>query len=65
MDEAGADGLLYWLDATDHLYKARLKQRNACGEHPYQSDDEMFDLLKTGLKPLSTGEKWNLRLHFV
>jgi predicted kinase len=44
-DDAGADRRLHWLDLPDETCKARLRERNARGEHafaPTEADFELF-----------------------
>ncbi len=41
--DAGVDHRLHFLDVSDAVCKARLRARNASGEHPYQTDDAQFD----------------------
>lgn len=40
---AGSDHQLHYLDVSDEICKARLRARNASGEHPYQTTDAQFD----------------------
>jgi len=39
----GAAHQLHFLDIADEVCKARLRARNACGEHPFQASDEEFE----------------------
>ncbi|MDP9618183.1 cell division protein ZipA [Stenotrophomonas maltophilia] len=39
---AGAAHQLHFLDVADDVCKARLRARNALGEHPFQASDEEF-----------------------
>ena len=43
-DEAGCDAVLHLLDAPDAVCLARLRARNAAGEHPFQTSDADFAL---------------------
>ncbi|WP_438820667.1 AAA family ATPase [Burkholderia diffusa] len=40
---AGCDHRLHYLDVGDAVCKARLRVRNARGEHPFQASDAEFD----------------------
>lgn len=40
---AGAAHQLHFLDVADEVCKARLRARNALGEHPFQASDEEFE----------------------
>jgi predicted kinase len=40
---AGVAHQLHFLDVPDPICKARLRARNARGEHPFQASDEAFE----------------------
>lgn len=42
-EPTGAAHQLHFLDITDAVCKARLRARNARGEHPFQASDEQFE----------------------
>lgn len=42
-EPAGAAHQLHFLDVADEVCKARLRARNARGEHPFQASDEDFE----------------------
>ncbi len=42
-DSAGVAHQLHFLDVPDPICKARLRARNARGEHPFQASDEAFE----------------------
>ncbi|PZP71205.1 MAG: cell division protein ZipA, partial [Stenotrophomonas maltophilia] len=42
-ESAGVAHQLHFLDVPDAICKARLRARNACGEHPFQASDEAFE----------------------
>lgn len=44
-EAAGADHQLHHLDVTDEICKARLRARNAQGDHAFAASDEQFDLI--------------------
>ncbi len=41
--QAGTPHVLHYLDVTDEECKARLRQRNASGLHPFSTSDAQFD----------------------
>lgn len=42
-EQAGASHALHYLDVPDEVCKARLRARNASGEHPFETTDAQFD----------------------
>ncbi|HIE1098207.1 MULTISPECIES: AAA family ATPase [Stenotrophomonas] len=42
-ESTGASHQLHFLDVPDAICKARLRARNARGEHPFQASDEAFE----------------------
>ena len=44
-ERAGAAHRLHFLGISDSVCKARLRSRNASGEHPYETSDAQFDLI--------------------
>ena len=42
-ESAGVAHQLHFLDVPDAMCMARLRARNACGEHPFQASDEAFE----------------------
>ena len=44
-EPAGAAHRLHFLDISDELCRARLRARNATGEHPFETSDAQFDLI--------------------
>ena len=42
-EAAGADHLLHFLDQPDEICRARLRERNAAGEHEFAANDAQFD----------------------
>ncbi|MCT9810990.1 ATP-binding protein [Acidovorax sp. Be4] len=42
-EQAGAPHCLHYLDVPDDACKARLRARNAAGEHPFSTSDAEFD----------------------
>jgi len=43
--ESGAPHLLHYLSVDDEICKARLRQRNAAGDHDFAATDEQFALI--------------------
>lgn len=44
-DQAGCPQQLHYLEATDAVCKARLRARNALGDHPFTTSDEQYDAI--------------------
>ncbi|WP_277963225.1 ATP-binding protein [Pseudomonas sp. RIT-To-2] len=44
-EASGAAHVLHVLDVPDETCKARLRQRNAAGEHDFAASDEQFELI--------------------
>lgn len=63
--EAGVAHELHVLDFPDALCKQRLAQRNAGGDHPYQVDEETYDLFTSYYVPSSSDEGFNIVRHTV
>ncbi len=62
-DEAGIPHEPHVLDVPDDVCKARLKRRNASGEHAYQVDDATYDQFMSFLTLPSPGEGINVVVH--
>ena len=62
-EQAGVHHQLHYLDIPDELCKARLRQRNAAGEHPFMPSDAQFDEISRYFVPPSTEEGFNVILH--
>ncbi|MDN2485370.1 ATP-binding protein [Kosakonia sacchari] len=45
VEESGAPHLLHYLSVDDEICKARLRQRNAAGDHDFAATDEQFALI--------------------
>jgi predicted kinase len=54
---------LHVLDFPDAICKQRLRQRNADGEHPYQIDEETFDLFTSYFVLPTPDEGFNIVVH--
>jgi len=44
-EAAGAAAVLHFLDVPDEICRARLRERNARGDHDFAATDEQFDLI--------------------
>lgn len=51
-EAAGARAILHWLDVPDEVCRARLRDRNAQGEHDFAGvTDAQFDLITSYFQP--------------
>lgn len=55
-EQAGAAHRLHFLDVPDEVCKARLRARNASGDHPYQTSDAEYDQFTSHFVPPSEDE---------
>ena len=62
-EQAGVHHQLHYLDIPDELCKARLRQRNAAGVHPFMPSDAQFDEISRYFVPPSAEEGFNVTLH--
>lgn len=62
-DEAGVAHELHVLDVSDDVCKARLRQRNASGEHPYQVDETTYDQFMSYFTLPSVDEGFSVVVH--
>jgi predicted kinase len=62
-EEAGAAHQLHFLDVPDEECRARLRARNARGEHEFAASDAEFDLITSYFVPPSADEGFNVVLH--
>ncbi len=60
IDQSGVAHVLHLLDVPDDVCKARLKARNASGEHPFETSDEQFDLFTSHFAPPTPDEGFNV-----
>ena len=60
---AGCAHRLHFLDVPDDVCKARLRRRNASGEHEFTVSDEEFDLFTSHFVPPSADEAFEVVLH--
>jgi hypothetical protein len=61
--EANVAHELHALDVPDAVCKARLKERNLSGEHPYQVDAATYDRFMSFFVPPTPEEGFNLIVH--
>ena len=54
---------LHFLDVPDETCKQRLRERNAAGEHAFQTSDEEFDLFTSHFVPPTLSEGFNIIRH--
>ncbi|PCE23286.1 cell division protein ZipA [Paraburkholderia acidicola] len=54
---------LHYLDVSDDVCKARLRARNASGEHPFKATDAEFDQITQYFVPPSSAEDFYIVLH--
>ncbi|MDQ0395572.1 AAA family ATPase [Labrys monachus] len=62
-EEAGASHQLHYLDVPDAVCKARLRARNARGEHAFAATDEQFDLITSHFIAPAPDEGFNVVVH--
>jgi predicted kinase len=63
--EASAAHELHYLDVPDTVCKQRLRDRNASGEHPFQTTDADYDLFTSYFVRPSADEGLNIVVHTV
>ena len=61
--QANVSHELHLLDFPDAICRARLRQRNADGSHPYQVDDETYELFTRYFVPPNADEGFNVIVH--
>ncbi len=57
---SGADHVMHVLEVPDALCKARLRARNAAGEHAFAASDEQFELISRYFSAPTAEEGFNL-----
>jgi uncharacterized membrane protein YgdD (TMEM256/DUF423 family)/predicted kinase len=62
-EEAGAAHELHFLDVSDDVCKRRLRERNAAGQHPFQTGEADYELFTSYFTPPSPDEGFNLIVH--
>jgi predicted kinase len=61
--QAGAAHQLHWLDVPDEVCRARLRARNATGEHEFAATDAQFDLITSHFVPPTADEGLEIVVH--
>lgn len=64
-EAAGTAHRLHYLDVSDADCKARLRGRNAAGQHEFTVDDATFDLFTSHFVPPSPEEGFDVVVHRV
>lgn len=54
---------LHYLSVSDEACKARLRLRNASGEHPFQTSESQFDEITRYFMPPTQSEGFNVVVH--
>ena len=62
-EAAGAAHRLHWLDVPDEVCRARLRARNASGEHEFAATDEHFALITSHFVPPGAEEGFDIVVH--
>ena len=62
-DAAGVPHRLHWLDVPDAVCKARMRARNAAGDHEFAPTDDHFDLITSYFVPPSAEEGLEILVH--
>jgi predicted kinase len=62
-DEAGCADVMHVLDPPDEVCKARLRARNASGEHPFQTSDADFDAFSRYFVRPTADEGFSIVVH--
>ncbi len=57
---AGCGHRLHHLDVSDEVCKARLRARNARGEHPFQTSEAQFEQITSYFVPPEPAERLNI-----
>jgi predicted kinase len=63
IDRSGARHVLHVLDVPDEVCRARLRARNAAGQHAYAATDAEFDLITAYFTPPTEDEGFNVVVH--
>jgi len=62
-EEAGASHQLHYLDVSDAVCKARLRARNAGGDHAFAATDQQFDLITSHFVAPTADEGFTIVIH--
>ena len=61
--QADAAHELHLLDIPDTICKRRLRERNACGEHPFVVNEAQYELFTSHFVPPQPNEGFNVVVH--
>lgn len=62
-ERAGAAHALHLLEVPDEVCKARLRARNAAGDHPFETSDAEFDQISRHFVPPTADEGFSVIRH--
>ncbi|MBR1221359.1 ATP-binding protein [Bradyrhizobium sp. U87765 SZCCT0131] len=63
VEEAGVGHRLHYLDVPDEVCRARLRERNARGDHAYTVTDAEFDIITSHFVAPSHDEGFTIMIH--
>jgi predicted kinase len=63
IEEANAAHELHYLDVSDETCRRRLRERNAAGEHPFQTGEADYELFTRYFAPPAPEEGFNVVVH--
>jgi len=63
LDNVNAAHVLHFLDVADDVCKARLRQRNATGAHPFAPSEADFDVITEYFVPPSAEEGFTVQVY--
>lgn len=62
-EQAGAAHRLHYLDVSDEVCKARLRARNAAGEHAFETSEQAFEQITRHFAAPTADEGFDIVLH--
>jgi len=63
VERTGVRHSLHYIDQSDEVCKARLRARNASGDHPFEVTDEQFEKITSHFVPPSEEEGFRVVVH--
>ena len=63
IEEGNAAHELHYLDVPDDICMRRLRERNAAGEHPFQSGEADYEIFTSYFAPPAADEGFNVVIH--
>ena len=63
IDRSGAEHVLHHLDVPDTVCRARLRARNAAGDHDFAATDAEFDAMAAYFNPPPEAEGFHVRVY--